>query len=250
MFRRGLFSVCRTMSRRNYSTNSPPPPTVSASFTHDHELILDELIQRLSNAPKISEPSTAAMVSQTGNQPRAVLVKDGEPSRAYDVGHFQLANLASQLKAHHMASVALSKVETSESMDLPDYVGEMTTSDLCEVKASEQTRRLVSLHMADARELRQMRARQLMDRFRTRSNDTGRTEVQIAAITARMDRITAHMRSHKKDYGTKRSIYILAQRRRLLLKYLQSQHLERYATVCRVLGFRTPHSKSSIHKHK
>ena len=105
---------------------------------------------------------------------------------------------------------------------------------------SEITMCLLSSNIAPAREWRQKRVAELMDRFRTRPTDTGRTEAQIAAMTGRIDHLTVHLQKHRKDMRTQRAIHMLVLRRRLLLKYLRNKCLERYALVCRSLGIRPP----------
>jgi small subunit ribosomal protein S15 len=223
----------------SYRKHGSTPPETPA-----HELILDELIQRISNTLEgrhhdVINPTSSSSVSQ---KETFILEKDPEPSPDFSVGHFRLPDLLQRHQATHKASIAISKVNHKEIYaTLPPYFDGITTRDFQELSdVSGVMQQLISMNMATAREMRQARALILMNQFRTRSNDTGRTEVQIAALTARLDNMMAHLQDHKKDFRTKRCIYLLVQRRRLLLKYLRQQHLERYATTCRFLGIRQP----------
>jgi small subunit ribosomal protein S15 len=82
------------------------------------------------------------------------------------------------------------------------------------------------------------RKRELIERFGAGSADTGRTEVQIALLTERINDLTGHLRSHRKDHHSRRGLLMLVGRRRRLLNYLQRSDLERYRALIRELGLR------------
>jgi len=82
------------------------------------------------------------------------------------------------------------------------------------------------------------RKQELVAKFGVGANDTGRTEVQIALLTERINMLTEHLRTHSKDHHSRRGLLMLVGRRRRFLNYLQSSDLERYRTLVRELGLR------------
>jgi small subunit ribosomal protein S15 len=86
--------------------------------------------------------------------------------------------------------------------------------------------------------LTQERTRELVTKFGDSPSDTGRTEVQIALLTERINTLTEHLRTHGKDHHSRRGLLMLVGRRRRFLNYLQSSDLERYRTLVRELGLR------------
>lgn len=68
--------------------------------------------------------------------------------------------------------------------------------------------------------------------------DTGSAEVQIALLTARINELTEHLRTHKKDHHSRRGLLMLVGRRRRLLGYLQRTDLDRYRALIKELGLR------------
>jgi small subunit ribosomal protein S15 len=68
--------------------------------------------------------------------------------------------------------------------------------------------------------------------------DTGSAEVQIALLTRRIDQLTEHLRTHKKDHHSRRGLLKLVGQRRRLLNYLQKSDLERYRNLIKELGLR------------
>ena len=86
--------------------------------------------------------------------------------------------------------------------------------------------------------LTQERKQELIEKFGDSPTDTGKTEVQVALLTERINELTEHLRSHGKDHSSRRGLLMLVGRRRRFLNYLQSQDLERYRSVIRELGLR------------
>lgn len=68
--------------------------------------------------------------------------------------------------------------------------------------------------------------------------DTGSPEVQIALLSARIEYLTAHFKSHKKDHHSRRGLLKLVGQRRRLLDYLKKKDVERYRSVIQRLGLR------------
>lgn len=68
--------------------------------------------------------------------------------------------------------------------------------------------------------------------------DTGSPEVQVALLSARIEYLTAHFKSHKKDHHSRRGLLKLVGQRRRLLDYLKKKDVERYRSVIQRLGLR------------
>ena len=68
--------------------------------------------------------------------------------------------------------------------------------------------------------------------------DTGTPEVQIAIMTQRINALTDHLKTHKKDHSTRRGLLLMVGKRRRLLNYLIDRDIERYRTVIKQLGIR------------
>jgi small subunit ribosomal protein S15 len=68
--------------------------------------------------------------------------------------------------------------------------------------------------------------------------DTGSPQVQIALLSKRIEQLTDHLRTHKKDHHSRRGLLTLVGRRRRLLNYLQKRDLDGYRTLIKELGLR------------
>ena len=73
---------------------------------------------------------------------------------------------------------------------------------------------------------------------RTHENDTGSPEVQIAILTKRINDLTEHLKTHKKDHHSRRGLLKMVGHRRDLLNYLAKKDIERYRAVVAKLGLR------------
>jgi small subunit ribosomal protein S15 len=78
----------------------------------------------------------------------------------------------------------------------------------------------------------------IVDASRHHAKDTGSTEVQIAAITARIAELQDHFRTHKKDHASRRGLLLLVGKRNSLLKYLAASDRESYLSLIKRLGLR------------
>jgi small subunit ribosomal protein S15 len=78
----------------------------------------------------------------------------------------------------------------------------------------------------------------LIGEFRRSDEDTGSPEVQIAILTSRINGLTEHLRSHKKDYACRRGLLMQVSRRRRLLDYLKRVDPQRYLDIIRRLDIR------------
>ena len=70
------------------------------------------------------------------------------------------------------------------------------------------------------------------------ANDTGSPEVQVAILTARINELTPHFKTHAKDHHGRRGLLRMVSRRRKLLDYLKGKDLGRYQTLIGRLGLR------------
>jgi small subunit ribosomal protein S15 len=82
------------------------------------------------------------------------------------------------------------------------------------------------------------RKQEIIQDFRHDEQDTGSPEVQIAILTTRINGLTEHMRTHMKDYASRRGLLALVSRRRCLLDYLRRIEPQRYLTIIGRLGIR------------
>ena len=80
--------------------------------------------------------------------------------------------------------------------------------------------------------------REIIERFKLHDKDTGSTEVQVALLTSRINRLTEHFKVHKKDHHSRRGLLKLVARRRKLLNYLKRKDEQRYLTLIKELGLR------------
>ncbi|MEZ6090814.1 MAG: 30S ribosomal protein S15 [Pirellulaceae bacterium] len=82
------------------------------------------------------------------------------------------------------------------------------------------------------------RKAELIKEHQHSSGDNGSSEVQVAILTERINGLTEHMRTHKKDYASRRGLLGLVSRRRRLLDYLRSTDPQRYIEIIARLGIR------------
>jgi len=79
---------------------------------------------------------------------------------------------------------------------------------------------------------------EIIEKFKTHATDTGSSEVQIALLTDRINYLTEHFKTHKKDHHSRRGLLKLVGQRRRLLNYLQHKDITRYRTLIGELGIR------------
>lgn len=78
----------------------------------------------------------------------------------------------------------------------------------------------------------------IIEEYATHEGDTGSTQVQVAVLTHRIERLIEHLREHKHDEHTRRGLLKLVGRRRRLLKYLRRTDPEEYLKLIQRLGLR------------
>lgn len=78
----------------------------------------------------------------------------------------------------------------------------------------------------------------VIGRFSGHEGDTGSPEVQIALLTERINGLTDHLKTHKKDHHSRRGLLKMVGKRRRLLTYLQDKNVDRYRSLVKELGLR------------
>lgn len=82
------------------------------------------------------------------------------------------------------------------------------------------------------------RKQELVEKYRTHGTDTGSPEVQVALLTERINGLTDHFKTHKKDHHGRRGLLGLVSQRKQLLEYLKRKDEARYKTLIGGLGLR------------
>jgi len=78
----------------------------------------------------------------------------------------------------------------------------------------------------------------IVQEYARHEGDTGSSEVQIALLTARINHLTGHLKTHKKDHASRRGLLKMVGKRSSLLKYLSKTAPERYRQTIDKLGLR------------
>ena len=82
------------------------------------------------------------------------------------------------------------------------------------------------------------RKAELTAQFGNTPVDTGNPKVQVAILTERIKELTEHMKSHQKDFHTRRGLLMLVGRRRRLLSYIKKNDIVEYRELIKALGIR------------
>ena len=83
-----------------------------------------------------------------------------------------------------------------------------------------------------------MNKTEIIKEFGRKEGDTGSPEVQIALLTARINELNGHLKTHKKDHHSRRGLLKMVGRRRNLLNYLMKKDITRYRATIEKLGIR------------
>lgn len=78
----------------------------------------------------------------------------------------------------------------------------------------------------------------LVSEYATKKGDTGSPEVQVAVLTERINNLTEHFKTHKKDVHSRRGLLMMVSKRRSLLDYLKKIDTARYDSLIQRLGLR------------
>jgi small subunit ribosomal protein S15 len=79
---------------------------------------------------------------------------------------------------------------------------------------------------------------EIIDGYKKHPTDTGSPEVQIALLTERINILTEHFKTHKKDHLSRRGLLMMVGQRRRLLEYLKRKNIEGYRELIARLGIR------------
>ena len=78
----------------------------------------------------------------------------------------------------------------------------------------------------------------IIEENRVHEKDTGSSEVQIALLSKRIAHLTEHLKTHRKDFHSRRGLLMMAAKRRKLLDYLKRKNLESYQDIVKKLSLR------------
>lgn len=78
----------------------------------------------------------------------------------------------------------------------------------------------------------------VIEEFKTADTDTGSPEVQIALLTSRINELTPHFKTHRKDHSSRRGLLKMVSNRNALLKYVAGKDVSRYRKIISQLGLR------------
>jgi len=82
------------------------------------------------------------------------------------------------------------------------------------------------------------RKQKLIETHKRNDKDTGSPEVQIALLSERINYLTEHFKTHKKDHHSRRGLLKIVSQRRKLLDYVKRKDAERYQAIIEKLGLR------------
>jgi small subunit ribosomal protein S15 len=86
--------------------------------------------------------------------------------------------------------------------------------------------------------LTQEKKAEIIQEFGKDRGDTGSATVQIALLTERIEELTGHLETHKKDFSSQRGLRKMVGQRRRLLKYVKRQDVTAYRSLIERLGIR------------
>ena len=92
--------------------------------------------------------------------------------------------------------------------------------------------------MASKLSISKERTAELIKEFGKNDQDSGSAEVQVAILTERIRELTEHMKSHQKDFHTRRGLLMLVGKRRRLLSYIKKNDINEYRELIAQLGIR------------
>ena len=86
--------------------------------------------------------------------------------------------------------------------------------------------------------LKQQRKQEIISEYQTHETDTGSADVQVAMLTEKISKVSAHLKENKQDYSSQRGLLKMIGKRKRLLIYIQKQSVERYRALITRLGIR------------
>lgn len=86
--------------------------------------------------------------------------------------------------------------------------------------------------------LTQERKQEILQGYQVHETDTGSADVQVAMLTARINQLSTHLKTNKKDHSSRRGLLKMIGQRKSLLSYIRKQDLARYQALIQRLGIR------------
>jgi small subunit ribosomal protein S15 len=86
--------------------------------------------------------------------------------------------------------------------------------------------------------LTQERKQEIMSEHQRHATDTGSADLQVAMLTDRINSLSLHLKTNKKDHASRRGLLIMISKRKRLLAYIQKEELSRYQALIAKLGIR------------
>ncbi len=86
--------------------------------------------------------------------------------------------------------------------------------------------------------LTQERKQEIIEGYQVHETDTGSADVQVAMLTDRINRLSGHLKTNKKDHSSRRGLLQMIGQRKSLLSYIRKQDLARYQALIQRLGIR------------
>ncbi|MBQ4443870.1 MAG: 30S ribosomal protein S15 [Clostridia bacterium] len=106
------------------------------------------------------------------------------------------------------------------------------------INASEEIKEEVEVKEETAAEPVVSEKTKIIQQFALKEGDTGSPEVQVALLTDRINKLSAHLATHKKDNHSRRGLLQMIGKRKKLLAYLKAKDIERYKALIAALGLR------------
>jgi small subunit ribosomal protein S15 len=86
--------------------------------------------------------------------------------------------------------------------------------------------------------LTQERKQEIMSEHQRHATDTGSADLQVAMLTDRINSLSLHLKTNKKDHASRRGLLMMISKRKRLLAYIQKEELSRYQALIAKLGIR------------
>ena len=106
------------------------------------------------------------------------------------------------------------------------------------INASEEIKEEVEVKEETAAEPVVSEKTKIIQQFALKEGDTGSPEVQVALLTDSINKLIAHLATHKKDNHSRRGLLQMIGKRKKLLAYLKAKDIERYKALIAALGLR------------
>ncbi len=86
--------------------------------------------------------------------------------------------------------------------------------------------------------LTQERKQEIMSKHQLHATDTGSSDLQVAMLTERIERLSEHLKTNKSDHASRRGLLKMIGQRKRLLAFIKSESVQRYQTLADTLGIR------------